>query len=272
MILKIYMLNKWMIDHADFTQHIAVNKILELNSQYNPTYILVDVGYGGMQIEDLKLTGLQRPETGLQEKVVVVETGGSLTINDIVTGDERRTPVKNFLVESTVRMVEMGSVKMPNEEMLTTTERAGRVAKAMTLLDQMRNYYIDRYTSTGRPVYKGEEDHDLDAFMFCVYGVVTKLIKAQDLYSKMPPPRPKVIDSETVKGVLDRVQKNKYHNQDSVERSLSFSFDDSKPKEEKGYQSFTDIDQAAQHVTRQTSRPARTARRSIGFSFSGRRR
>jgi len=224
------------------------------------------VMHNSMQIEDLRLTGLMRPETGLKEKVIPVPTGSTIKINDIVTGEERSTPVKNFMVESTVRLVERGAVFAPKEEYLTTSERSGRVVKRLTLLDQMRNYYIDRYTSAGRPIYKGEEDHDLDAFMFCVYGVVTEMIKAQDLSATIPSPPPSYIDREKLHDIIDRSRKTRYDG--SVERSIGFSFDPTSRQElNNAYARINNSEQVERLFRKHNKRKSRNSR-GIQFSFS----
>jgi len=193
---RVSVIKKEKIDATEFTQVKAVNRILELNKIYNPNYIAVDVGYGSMQIEYLRLIGKKYPETGLDEKLIGIETGGSIDIKDIVTGEDRNTFVKPFMVENMARFVERGLIQFPEEENLTTD--TGSAVGVMTLSDQLLNYEIDYYTSTDRPVYKGTEDHDLDAFMFCVYAVVVHILKSTNLYDSLPMVQPMRLNGNTL--------------------------------------------------------------------------
>jgi hypothetical protein len=205
---NIYLLHKEKIDATEFTQTIAVNRIINLNDAYKPDFIAVDVGYGSMQLEDLHLIGRKYPGTGLAKKLIGVETGGSIEIKDIVTGGDRTTFIKPFLVESTARFLERGMLRFPSEENLTTdTAGSSTRGSKLTLSDQMLNYEIDYYTSTDRPVYKSTEDHDLDAFMFCVYSLVTEVIKSNNLYHTLAMVKPLRMSGEKLLASLAGAKK-----------------------------------------------------------------
>jgi intein/homing endonuclease len=185
---NMWLRGKWKIDDQEFTQNIAMAKIRDLHAKYNFDHIMVDRGYGSTQIEDLHLFGLKYPETRLDKIVKAVETDSQIEIDDIANGDTRKTYVKNFAVESLVRFTEQHRVRMPIEDNLATKRKSKD--EGYSIFDEMNDYVIDRYTANGRPVYKGRDDHDLDAYMFTLYGYLTEVVKTNKLWDKMPSARP----------------------------------------------------------------------------------
>ena len=159
---------------------------------------MVDIGYGSVQIEDLHLHGLKYPETRLDKIVKGVPTDSFMEIEDIATGESRKTPVKNFIVESMVRYIEQHRVRIPSDEnMLDKTSADSKKKKTVSdysLFDQLGEFVISKYTANGRPVYECKaKDHDVDALMFTLYGYLTQVIKTQNLYDKVPRTIPKAI-------------------------------------------------------------------------------
>lgn len=203
---NMWLRGKWNIDSAEFTQNKAMAKIVDLHEKYNFDHIMVDVGYGSTQIEDLHLYGLQHKETGLHKKVKAVRTDSQMEITDIATGEERKTYVKNFAVESLVRFMEQHRVRMPETENVG----AGKTKSDATIFDEMVEYVIEKYTANGRPVYKGKAgDHDLDAYMFTLYGYLTEVIKTQKLWDKMPTAKGKLVSYDKIlKSRADRLNKS----------------------------------------------------------------
>ena len=57
------------VPRSEYTYDNAVNKIVELNQIYNPSYIYVDRGSGEYQLERLHIIGEQNPKSGLKAKV-----------------------------------------------------------------------------------------------------------------------------------------------------------------------------------------------------------
>ena len=57
------------VPRSEYTYDNAVNKIVELNEIYNPSYIYVDRGSGEYQLERLHIIGEENPASGLKAKV-----------------------------------------------------------------------------------------------------------------------------------------------------------------------------------------------------------
>lgn len=205
---NMYVRAKWKIDSAEFTQNVAMSKIIELHETLKFDYIMVDVGYGSVQIEDLHLYGLQHKSTKLDEIVKGVPTDSFMEIQDIATGEKRKTPVKNFIVESMVRFMEQRRLRIPKEENISEGQKKSKKsADTHTLFDQLANFVIDKYTANGRPVYKCDlKDHDIDAAMFTLYGYITEVIKTQDLWSKSPSVRARTISHERLMSMRSKTR------------------------------------------------------------------
>ena len=149
------------------TQEEAVDTLIKVNRKFNVDHIYCDVGYGHAQIENLKTFGERayavtpkgHPDRKLV-KVVGVEFGGVTEIKDHRTGTVHKVPTKQFAVQNSVILLE--------KDLISLHEKEDHV-----MLLQMKNY-IEKSRSRGRIVYttisKKIGDHDLDAFIFALYG------------------------------------------------------------------------------------------------------
>ena len=147
-----------------FTQTQAVIRTGQLAKVYNPMWIVVDEGYGAMQIESLRKYGLDHPESGFAQKILPVNMASKVEIRDPISGLPIEKPMKPFMVNSAVILVERHLCVFPERE--NETKR---------LLGQMRAYTVERRSSmTGAPVYSGGNDHILDAWMMALLGFVLK--------------------------------------------------------------------------------------------------
>jgi replicative DNA helicase len=206
-----YIRGKWKIDTAEFTQNTAMNKIIELHAEIGFDFIMVDVGYGSVQLEDMHLYGLRNPGSRMDKVVKPVATDSTIEITDIATGEKRKTFVKNFIVESSVRFMEQNRIRFPVEENLNEDTKGSKKAKdsKYSLADALSEYVIEKYTSNGRPVYGCNlEDHDIDAFMFTIYGYLTEVIKTQNLWEKMPKAKIRTTS-------YDKIIKNRFKSESS---------------------------------------------------------
>jgi len=154
-----------------FTQHSAVQKIVELNAIYNPDFIYVDEGYGRVQVEMLHKYGLQNPGTRLQKKVVPYSMGRNIEIRDPVTSEFISKPAKPFMVNITALQLERGLLTLPHSEdtqVLVNSKDDETTGKQQGLVQQMRNFTVERISVLGRPTYSQGEEHTLTAFMLSI--------------------------------------------------------------------------------------------------------
>lgn len=254
---------KWNIDVAEFTQNVAMQKIIELHTQINFDFIMVDVGFGNVHIEDLHLHGLQHPHTRLDKIVIGVHTEGQIDIRDIATYEQRKTPVKNFLVESLVRYLEQHRIRIPHEEkMYHDGDKRKQKYGAPTIFDQMVEYIIARYTPIGRPVYACKtQDHDLSALMFTLYGYLTEVIKTHNLIDNLPIVEPKSVVGSIIQRMCTKTNVDK--------PDWDFKNEDILKKIEKQNSVYVEHGIMKRTLRMTTNRNSRTLRsnRSLGRSF-----
>ena len=136
---------------GEFTYSNAIREIVRINAEFNPAFIYADRGHGEYQIEALHKYGEMHPETGLDKKVRGISFSDRIRIPDPVTKEIDNKDIKPFMVNQAVLLLENGRLALPTNDRL--------------IMDQMLDYYEERRTPTGRPVYSSENDHALDAFM-----------------------------------------------------------------------------------------------------------
>ena len=149
------------------TQDEAVNTIIEVNRKFKVDHLYCDIGYGAYQVEALKIFGERafsttpkgHPDRKLVN-VIGVNFGGTTDLKDHRTGEVHKVPTKQFAVQNSVLLLEKDLISLhPKEDHV--------------MLLQMKNY-IEKSRNKGRIVYttisKKIGDHDLDAFIFALYG------------------------------------------------------------------------------------------------------
>jgi replicative DNA helicase len=141
---RFQVINRIEIAKGDFTYDNAVKKIIELDSIYNPIAIYPDRGAGEYQIEMLR--------KHLGDKVKGVHLGGSHMVRDPYSREFDKKPIKPFMVNQSVLMLERGQLRIPSRDLDETIAR------------QMTNYQVERISpKTGEPTYSSGDEHALDA-------------------------------------------------------------------------------------------------------------
>jgi hypothetical protein len=166
-----------LVSKTEFTQLAGVNRLLELNKKWKPSFVYIDAGLGTTNYELLRKTAYeQRRPDGDRDTAKLLDTlkkydaGAAIQIRDPITGERKKTPAKPFMVNASIRMFEQGRIVIP--------------ASDQVLEKQLRNYIIDRYTPTKVPVYGLKEpkigDHRLDALNL---AIVAFHLEFDDLHS-----------------------------------------------------------------------------------------
>lgn len=168
---KFQVIHRSAIPKSEFTLHNAVNKIIELNTIYNPDYIYVDRGYGEYQVETLHIYGKEHPETGLERKVKGWVFNQVYEVIDPITKERRNTPIKPFMVNQLVYVLE--------QDMLMLSDSDAVIWK------QMENYQVVRVTATGQPVFTSENEHTVDALMLAVLAFQLEFPQLADIMKEM---------------------------------------------------------------------------------------
>jgi len=143
----------------DMTQLQSIKRVIELNKRFKIDHMYVDAGFGTTNIEELKLYGRTHRESGISEKLVPVEFGGSIYVTDPYTKEQVKKAVKPFMVYNAQNCIERHEVLLPEAE-----------DEKVKLVGQVREYRIDKMSPQGVPQFSRENDHILDAFMLSLYG------------------------------------------------------------------------------------------------------
>ena len=160
------------VSKANWTQVLAVEKIVDLNRIYNVDHIYVDEGFGVAQASQLRLFSQSQygkvppnhPDLKLS-KVVSVNFSSSIILRDPISGDEYRKQTKQYMVEHSVDLLSRGLIVLQEKE-------------DADIIAQMKNYVIKSKTASGLKTYTYRDaqiaDHDLDAFNIALHGFHTE--------------------------------------------------------------------------------------------------
>lgn len=161
-------IHKDRISKEGWTQPLAVEKIINLNRDYNCDHIYLDEGFGTPQASQLRLFAQSQfgkvpamhPDLKLS-KVVSVSFGSSMTIQDPVSGEQYTKRTKQFIVENSVDMLTRGLLVLHEVD-------------DIDIIKQMKNYVVKSKSANGSKTYAYKDaqigDHDLDAYNIALYG------------------------------------------------------------------------------------------------------
>lgn len=158
------------IPKGEFTYDIAVRKIIELDSIYNPFAIYPDRGSGEYQVEMLR--------KALGDKVRGIHLGASYEVRDPYSREFDKKPIKPFLVNQTTLMLERGQLAIPHRDVDETIAR------------QMTNYTVERISpKTGEPTYSNEDEHALDGMMLGLFAFIDQMPEIVQTIEDVQPAR-----------------------------------------------------------------------------------
>jgi replicative DNA helicase len=161
-------LDKIVIPRSEFTQTIAVEKIIEMHQLWNFKGVYVDRGYGSTQVEMLKKWGLQHPDSNLYLRLKDFAMQEMTDVRDPGTGAIVKKHTKPFLVSALAQQLDEDRLILPKSE----DTRVIRDDQDMGIVQQMRNFKIEGYSVHGLPKYSQGPEHTLTALMLAVGGYV----------------------------------------------------------------------------------------------------
>ena len=157
---KFRVCNLVQINPSEFTQLVAIDKIIDLYHQYNPVKIMVDEGFGNMQIQQLRRYGVENNDQKFLTQLTPIYFGQTIEQYDPITRDMRQVHLKQLLVQITSRFLESNSLILPKK--LDTKSQ---------LVGQMRNYIFTGISDGGQPKYSKGNVHQLEQLMLQLYGM-----------------------------------------------------------------------------------------------------
>ena len=142
------------IPRSQFTYKNAIDKIIQLNDDYDFDWIAIDRGYGEVQLELLHDYGMKNPYPGLADKVVGYQFSEKIDVRDPHTGKKDKKHLKPFMVNNSVNAFEKYKIILnPYDDLL---------------IEQLGSYIVKSISSTGMPTYTDENEHAVDALNLCL--------------------------------------------------------------------------------------------------------
>ncbi len=134
---------------TEYSYDAAFNAILSVNRIYNPAWIYCDRGSGEYILERLHIYGKEHPETGLHNKVKGWQFANTLDIEDPVTHEMQKKPMKPFMVNQlSIAFERHRMVLSPFDELVSK---------------QLIDYRVERIGKNNQPVFCSENEHFVDA-------------------------------------------------------------------------------------------------------------
>lgn len=162
---------KEVVEKQMFTQHKAVERIISLDAHWHCKFIYVDAGFGNTQIEMLQKFGMENPATRMHKRVKPVAMQSKISIRDPVTGQEVKKDAKPFMVGIAARQVEMRRCVLPrHEDTSVNLNEEGEIAQQVGIVQQMRNFRVEKLSKFGMPTYSQGFEHTLTAWMLALMG------------------------------------------------------------------------------------------------------
>jgi hypothetical protein len=173
-------INRDSVPRSEFTLDNAVQKIIDFNGIYRPSFIYVDRGFGEYQIEILRKAGKQckdprANEFGLDKIVVGVNGNENVIIRDPATNEKVKKPAKPFMVNQTVIVLERDRLILNENDKV--------------LWRQMENYQVVRRSVDGRPTFTSVDEHTVDGLMLCIMAFTIEFPQITKIIEKFEPTR-----------------------------------------------------------------------------------
>lgn len=156
------------IPRTEYTLTNAMEKLIELNNEFNFDHIAIDRGFGDVQLEQIKRYGVENPETGLHIKTEGFHFGSNLEVIDPHTKKKVKRDFKPFMVDNSVILFERGKIALNESDKV--------------LKRQLNAYRIEKIGSNGRPIFSSTDEHSVDTLNMCLllfqmkYGELFKLM------------------------------------------------------------------------------------------------
>lgn len=170
------------VPRGDYSYDNAVNLIIQLNDIYKPSWIYADAGSGEYQIERLHIYGEENPHTGLRNKVKRWQFKQSIDIQDPVTFQITKQPMKPFMITQLQIAFERERLMLsPFDEVLHK---------------QLVDYEVEKIGANGNPVFTSVNEHFVDALGLAYLAFVLEFPELTDVIKK--PEATSVIEHSSV--------------------------------------------------------------------------
>ena len=196
MILKAYS-----VPRSEYSYDMAVKTIIELNEIYKPAMIYCDRGAGEYQIEALCIYGKNHPETRLHEKVKGFQFSQKLDIQNPVTGEITKEPLKPFMITQLQIAFER------NQLIISKYDEK--------LYKQLIDYEVVKRAQNGNPIFTDVNEHFIDALglaylaMTLTFKELTGVIRETEMANKVLTSARHLISNEKALNSINRANEIK---------------------------------------------------------------
>ena len=191
MILKAYS-----VPRSEYSYDMAVKTIIELNEIYKPAMIYCDRGAGEYQIEALCIYGKNHPETRLHEKVKGFQFSQKLDIQNPVTGEITKEPLKPFMITQLQIAFER------NQLIISKYDEK--------LYKQLIDYEVVKRAQNGNPIFTDINEHFIDALglaylaMTLTFKELTGVMRETEMANKVLTSARHLISNEKALNSINR--------------------------------------------------------------------
>lgn len=146
---KFMILKAFSVPRSEYSYDLAVKTVIEFNEIYKPAMIYCDRGSGEYQIEQLCLYGKDHPETRLQDKVKGFQFSQNIDVENPVTGEITKEPLKPFMVTQLQIAFERDQLVISKYD--------------EKLYKQLIDYEVVKIAQNGKPIFSDTNEHFIDA-------------------------------------------------------------------------------------------------------------
>jgi len=176
--LRYRCVHKEIVRKNQFSQHFGVERIMKLMKKWHVDYCYVDAGYGEVQVEMLHKYDVDHKSerTQFRKRVKAVNMAQNVLIKDPGTGIDIKKPAKQFMVSVFAKDMEENRVELSYVEDTQTRILEDELGMAdIGIVQQMRNFKVEKISPTGIPRYSDGFEHTLTALMLAHMGFALEM-------------------------------------------------------------------------------------------------
>jgi len=171
-------MDKIIVRRQEFLHHETIQTLLQLDAKWRPDFIYVDQGYGEVQVENLYREDINHPELNLRftERLHAIHGNQTVVLKDPRNpGVEIKKAAKPFMVDLLASWVDANKIFFPEEENTYTPLVESEIPFLnIGLVQQMREFRVEKYSPMGQPRYSQGYEHTLMALCFAVLGMALR--------------------------------------------------------------------------------------------------
>ena len=189
------------VPRAEYSYDKAVKTVIEFNEIYKPAMIYCDRGAGEYQIEQLCIYGKEHPETRLHEKVKGFSFSQNLEVENPVTGEMVKEPLKPFMITQLQIAFER------NQMVISKYDEK--------LYKQLIDYEVVKHAQNGKPIFTDVNEHFIDALglaylaMTLTFKELTGVMKDREVANRIMTSARHLISNEKALQSINRANEVK---------------------------------------------------------------